>query len=222
MTLSDILKSIGNRINKDLLYMQKESDSRNQLSRLLPEYFPYNHYTIKYYDLERIVNQIMFTGANDILELGSGLSTLCIAALTKYDGSIKVHSIEHHPEWHGLMLKLIKMNNLKNIQLDLVPLKPFQEDSFSGMFFDLSNVTFKDNYDAVIIDGPPANKKELVHSRYPAIHILKRHLKKKGFFYFDDVRRKGEAECLNNWKHNLSFYRTPKHQFGNGQIFILK
>ncbi len=200
--------------------MQKESDARAQLNWLLPIYFPYSHYTIKYYDLEKIVNQVMFSGSKKILELGSGLTTLCIAKLSAFDSDIQVHCIEHNEEWIKLMQKLIKMNNLQNINIDHLPVKDFSDEGFTGRFFDLKGIML-DTYDAVIIDGPPANKKELVHSRYPAVHILKNHLKQNGFFYFDDVRRKGEADCLHHWKQKLSFSPTVKHQFGNGQIFIL-
>ena len=216
-----LLKALGNRINRDLLFMQKESDARAQLAGLLPLYFPYSHYSIKYYDLEKIINQIMFSGSKKILELGSGLSTLCMSKLSAFDSDIQIHSIEHNEEWIKLMAKLIKMNNLQNIRIDYAPVKDFTDGNFKGRFFDLDKIQL-DLYDAIIIDGPPANKKELVHSRYPAIQILKNNLKQNGFFYFDDVRRKGEADCLNNWKHTLSFYPTLKHQFGNGQIFVLK
>ena len=201
--------------------MQKESDARAQLTKLLPVYFPYNHYTIKYYDLEKIINQIMFSGAKKILELGSGLSTLCMAALKGFDENIHIHSLEHNNNWKDLMSKLITMNNLQNVRLEYVTLREFTDAGFKGRFFDLENVQLE-LYDAIIIDGPPANKKELIHSRYPAVHLLKNNLKQNGFFYFDDVHRKGESDCLIHWKHTISFQPTLKHQFGNGQIFVLK
>ena len=215
------LKSIGNRINRDLLYMQKESDARAQLSGLLPVYFPYSHYSIKYYDLEKIISQIMFSGAKRILELGSGLTTLCMAKLSAFDPEISIHSIEHNEDWIRLMQKLIRMNEMTNIDLEYVPLKDFSDGAFKGRFYDFEKKQLGE-YDSIIIDGPPANRKEWVHSRYPAIYVLKQHLKKNGFFYFDDVARKGELECLDHWTKMLSFYPGMKHQFGKGQIFILK
>jgi hypothetical protein len=76
------------------------------------------------------------------------------------------------------------------------------------------------NYDAIIIDGPPANHKQLIHSRYPAINIIQHHLTKGGFFYFDDINRKGEQDCLNAWSDIISIKKGLSHRYGKGQIYF--
>jgi hypothetical protein len=215
-----LLKSFGNKLNKDLLFYLKESRSRDHLSGFLPLYFPYSHYSIRYYDLELIVNQILFSKSKYILELGSGLSTLCLGLVGKKIPDLKIHVIEHDKEWIQLMNSLIEMNDIKCVNIEYAPLIDFKEGAFSGRFFDVSDVRFFD-YDAVIIDGPPAMKLNLMHSRYPAIHLVKKYLKSDGFFYFDDVNRKGEQDCLDAWYKMFSIRMGSRHKFGKGQIYFV-
>jgi predicted membrane-bound spermidine synthase len=188
------------------------------LSQILPVYFPYSHYSIRYYDLETIVNQIFFSNSRNVLELGSGLSTLCLGLLGKKI-PLKVHVLEHDRGWFELMQRLLEMNDINNVKMEYVSLIDFNQDGFSGRFFNLASVQL-DSYDSIIVDGPPANNPKIIHSRYPAIHLIKNHLKPDGFFYLDDIDRKGEQEILRAWSKISPFRIAFRNKYGKGQVFM--
>lgn len=100
------------------------------------------------------------------LEYGSGVSTLFLASRLK-----KLHSIEHYKHWYNKVDKLLRENNLHNVDLELIPPKqvkeipanPTKEEQkeikYGHTYFDYQKYSsrineFPDNYfDFVLIDG---------------------------------------------------------------------
>src|SRR5262245_43684104 len=56
----------------------------------------------------------------NVLECGSGLTTLILAVLVARRGK-EVHSLEHHPLWHGRVLDVLKEIGNMNVHLHLAP-----------------------------------------------------------------------------------------------------
>lgn len=78
-----------------------------------------------------------------IMELGSGLSTLCMAAA---NSNIHVHAIEHDALWLDRMTRLVKLHELTNITIHYAPLADRWYDPLMVPRMHVS---------AVVIDGPP-------------------------------------------------------------------
>jgi hypothetical protein len=77
----------------------------------------------------------------DILEFGSGLTSLAMAAANPH---IKINCMEHDPEWAKITKSCADKYNLHNINVEISSLKGgFYDDVPSG------------NYGLVVCDGPP-------------------------------------------------------------------
>lgn len=79
-----------------------------------------------------------------ILECGSGLSTLCIAAATNE----LVHAVEHSPLWASRIESLARQNGLDNILVHLTEIRDY------GAFQWFAEAPRHD-YSLVLCDGPP-------------------------------------------------------------------
>lgn len=79
-----------------------------------------------------------------ILECGSGLSTLCMAAATDQT----VHAVEHSPLWASRTESLARQNGLDNVRVHLTSIEDY------GAFQWFADVPRYD-YALVLCDGPP-------------------------------------------------------------------
>lgn len=76
----------------------------------------------------------------DIIECGSGITTLCMAVVTKN----KIISLEHDPSWLAYLQRELDKYNIKNVELVYAPIK----DRWYG-------VDKLPETDLIICDGPP-------------------------------------------------------------------
>lgn len=81
-----------------------------------------------------------------ILEMGTGLTTLCMAAANP---AVTVHALEHDAAWYNRIMEHIARLGLQNIQVHYAPLK--------DRWYDLSTVPPLSPA-LVIIDGPPRSQ----------------------------------------------------------------
>jgi predicted O-methyltransferase YrrM len=214
------IKWIGNNVNRDILQLLKENQSSINLKEVLPNYFPFSHFSMCVTDLEIVINSVFFGKSKKILECGSGLSTIAIAKFLKNDPDAKIISLEHDKEWIEIMNRLIEREGLTNIVIHYTPLIDFDIDSVKGKWYDISNVNLDSDFDMLVIDGPPSYKKGLLLSRYPAISLIQNKLKKDGMFYMDDFRRTGEVEVLKKWEQKIKLNPGKKNLYGKGQIYF--
>lgn len=214
-----ILKGLGNRLIVDNNLMTKELIAKLELIHLMPIYFPYSKYTVSYVDLNEICKSLILRNPNNILEFGSGLSTLVLSKLFCNYTNVKIFSIEHNFEWFKFMNKQIENNNLKNIKLIHSNLKKVEFESFSGNWYDLDFNKFP-NFDAILIDGPPSNSKNFPYSRFFSKDVLLDKLNHLGYIYMDDVDRDAEKKILENW-FNLGLINEVKiHKWGRGASIV--
>lgn len=83
----------------------------------------------------------------DVLEIGTGLTTLCMAAINP---NITIHALEHNAMWMTKIQSEIKRQGLENIEIHFAPLR----DYGNYKWYDADLIP-KMDFSVVLCDGPP-------------------------------------------------------------------
>jgi predicted O-methyltransferase YrrM len=177
--------------------------------------------------LLHLVNDIVINHRRKILEFGSGISTIIIGRLIKFNGlKSRVISIEHDASWVAEMRDLITLENLEEVvRIVHAPLISTQQTFPTNQWYDTSIIDRELNgvFDMVIIDGPPAWETQKKEARYQALPFVFPRLAQKSIVYLDDANRKGEQKIINRWEKefNIKFKTTGSRlaYFTQGENF---
>lgn len=180
-----------------------------------PEYFATTTSSLRFHTLAVILNDIIINKRRQIIEFGSGISTLAIANLIKKNNlDCSFISIENNEEWFQYIKSFLSRNDLqKYVKIIYAPLQKNSLALESNLWY--SDQVLKENissdykFNLAIIDGPEAWKRKIRLSRYPAVPYLINILSDEFSIYLDDANRRGEKKILNLWdkKYKLKFER---------------
>lgn len=192
----------------------QNGNSFQQISSLLDfeQYLPFSDSSLNFSSLAIVLNDIVVNDRKFIVEFGTGTSTIIIAQLIKKNKleNVKFISVEHNKEWYEFMLDFTKKLNVdKYVEIIYAELSP---SSYSLNDCDWYNegilynaLKGEESIDCILVDGPPAWKKELSLSRYPAYNFLKPLLNSNFSIFLDDTNREGEKKIISEWeKDNLT------------------
>jgi hypothetical protein len=136
-------------------------------------------------------------GRLNILECGSGLSTIVMGIVGDiYQNKIIV--LEHHKTWFHKLNEKLKELNIKSVELHFTPLKSY--DNYE--WYDISRLKNEMKYDIVICDGPPAQTKG---GRYGLLELMDKNINKKGLILLDDFMRSEEKEIVKSWVNHFTY-----------------
>jgi Methyltransferase domain len=127
-----------------------------------------------------------------VLEIGSGLTTLILAALVGRRG-IPVWTLEHHPQFFGYTEETLKRLSLKNVHLTLAPLRDYGE----FCWYDPPLDKLPQDFSLVIADGPPGDVKG---GRFGLLPVLRSHFAPGVVVLLDDAEREPEKAVLKKWE----------------------
>tara|TARA_B100000161_G_C33448203_1_gene367855 strand:+ start:71 stop:721 length:651 start_codon:yes stop_codon:yes gene_type:complete len=133
---------------------------------------------------------------NSIIELGSGLTTLILSAITKKD----FLSLENNYEFFLNTQKYLKKFKLNESNLRYSQLKDYGDFEW----YNISKLKIPNRLDLIICDGPPSTTKG---GRLGIIKILNL-LSVGGFIIMDDANRKGEQKVIKYIKKNFKEYKS--------------
>lgn len=127
-----------------------------------------------------------------ILECGSGLSTLLLAAVARQTGTL-VHSLEHNEEWRQRVIGQLAAHDLSEYSIvHKVSLQNYGEFDWYSLPESLpADITL------VVCDGPPSTT---LGGRYGALPVLRKHLGPVCNFLMDDANRADEIEIISRWR----------------------
>ena len=178
-----------------------------------PEYFAITNSSLRFHTLAVILNDIIINKHQNIIEFGSGISTLAIANLIKKNKlECNFISVEDNEEWFQYLKSFLSRNDLqKYVNIIYAPLKKNSLALENNLWY--SDETLKKNinsdfkFSLAIIDGPAAWKTKIRLSRYPAVPYLINNLSEEFSIYLDDSNRKGEKEIMSLWnqKYKMKF-----------------
>ena len=168
-----------------------------------------------------IIQKILEKKPGNILECGSGVSSLIISYLIHDKDWGNLISFEHDKEFADRTNELLKShvvsgktiiysNNLINYTIE-------NED---WKWYDISLLNPDIKFDVIIIDGPPA----FIHpkSRYPSLFLLDKYLNKGGIILLDDCLREDDNNIVKQWMTKFSNYSEEWFNTEKGTYQLVK
>jgi len=151
--------------------------------------------------LEKLVKAIEKRKPKLIVEVGSGSSTVTLAAAAKEAGA-RIVTLEHDP----LFLKRTNGMLRRYGQTAEVRLAPLED---VGSFKWYAQEAWEDleDIDVLIVDGPPGYLGP--GSRYPALPLLANRLSPGALVVLDDIQRHDECAIVDRW-HDEGFIETAQ------------
>lgn len=151
------------------------------------------------------LNEIEIHRRLQVIELGSGVSTLFLAKLLKQLGG-HLLSVDHNKEWQDLVAARC-YDCLENVTFAVAPPRKMTVEGSTFEWYDPETVRAcaRDFHaDMMVVDGPIATSCRM--ARYPAMPILHDLLSKDFTVVLDDINRREELLTASSWadKYNLS------------------
>jgi Methyltransferase domain len=190
------------------------------LAPLMATYVPWTAWSMRPGALVSLLNEIGVKRRRQVVELGSGTSTLFIArALAPLGG--RLVSIEHDEEWAAYLDTQLNNEGLSDVaKIAQVPLAAYSEahtavppeDASAAPLWRQPEIWYETEallavcpagIDMLVVDGPPAGKQEDVLVREPAVRALSTHLAPAFTLALDDADRLAEREIVARWEQQL-------------------
>jgi len=182
--------------------------------KLFPKYsfLPFTPFSLNPSTIVHIMNDILLNDRKQIVEFGTGISTIIIARFIKVNKlETEILSIDDNSSWSNFISKeLVKYNCSACVKLVVGKLKVHNQNSlekYSNKFWYNHKVvknkiaSLEKNIDCVIIDGPSTGSSKF--ARYPAIPVVSFKLSESFILFLDDVRRESEKEILFEWNKEI-------------------
>lgn len=170
---------------------------------------------------EYILQQIELRKPKNVLDVGSGTSTILLAAMSEKMG-FKVTSVENLPSTVAYLADFVEQRNMgSNLTLHQCGFKSGRYpngDSYRWYNIDLSNNA--DVFDFVIIDGPMGS----IVGRNGAIPQIANHLAGNHLIILDDSQRDHELACVAEWQKHFPNLQVdyPQECLGVARINLPK
>jgi predicted O-methyltransferase YrrM len=133
-----------------------------------------------------------------VLELGSGVSTIVIARRLQQSGGGHVTALEHQPEHAERTRAELQAQGLTAVANVVdAPLRKVSIGPGSWSWYELG-AGLPVAVDAVFVDGPPGATGSL--ARYPALPLLRDRLAPGATLFVDDGDRPDEREMVRRWQ----------------------
>jgi predicted O-methyltransferase YrrM len=142
-------------------------------------------------------------GRREVVECGSGVSTVMLARALREAGGGRLHALEHHPEWAARVRGLLARERLEEIATVFeAPLVAHPHARATCGWYDPTALDRlpATGVDLLLVDGPPAAEPGLGEARYPALPALADRLAPGAMVALDDVNRPGERAVLTAWE----------------------
>lgn len=153
-----------------------------------------------------LTDVISSSNAQNVVEFGSGTSTLWIAYALRRLGRGKVIAFDHLPEYAERTQALIDSHGLGWFaEVRLAPLKEWQTPRGVFNWYSIELEKLRGPIDVLVVDGPPQSTG--AHARYPALPVLENFLARGAKILCDDTDRRDEQEMIEYWLEENSRLR---------------
>jgi predicted O-methyltransferase YrrM len=134
-----------------------------------------------------------------VVELGSGFSTLLIAAWLKQEGEGRLISFDHQSLWAEkcrTYLRRQELDGRAEVREAALGRRRIAEESFNWYELD-GRIEDVAEIDLLIVDGPPSQPGK--RTRFPALAFFHDRLSKSASIFVDDGNRSGERAMVEAW-----------------------
>jgi predicted O-methyltransferase YrrM len=168
-------------------------------------YLPWTEGAIRPAALVAVLNEITFAERREIVELGSGISSIVVGRLLAERGG-KLTAVEHDPEWAQIVRSQIVRERLGDvIEVIVAPLEPHAASWSGAPWYSSEAVALlPDSISLLMVDGPPGYGEGMSHSRYPAMPALADRIPVGGMVFLDDAGREPEREIVARWSEEFT------------------
>jgi predicted O-methyltransferase YrrM len=148
-----------------------------------------------------------------VLELGSGVSTIVMAARLEAVGGGRLVALEHDPAYAAETRRNLALHGLDGVATVLdAPLSTLRvgEEEWSWYTLPEEGLPAPASVDLLLVDGPPGATGHL--ARYPALPLLAPRLAPGATIVVDDADRPDEREMARRWQSErpgLSLQHLP-------------
>ena len=158
-------------------------------------------------DLARIlVLELLQKKPQNLMELGSGASTILIAACLRGLGRGKLWSIEQGEEDGRRSLENLRLHGLTEwAEMVVAPLRHIELSGESWMWYDVDKLPATGKLDLLLIDGPSYPPKRGM--RYPAIPVLSSRLSDDAVVIVDDAGDALARHQIDRWLQAFPGFR---------------
>lgn len=145
-----------------------------------------------------LARQVLLRQPRVVVEYGSGVSTLVMAAAIKKNGAGKLISLDHDPIYAQQTRDLLRENDLDQFaEVRDAPLRAGAGADPSVEWYSAGAMTDIPAVDLVFVDGPPGRRG--VNVRGQVLPLLWPRLAPGGTIVFDDARRTEERAAVLDW-----------------------
>lgn len=171
--------------------------------------------------LQQIARHALERKPEVVVECSSGTSTVVLARCMQLNGSGKVYSMEHDPEYAQATRNQLARHGLSGWATVLdAPLRSHEIKGEAWPWYTEGVLPADCQIDMLTIDGPPMNTRAL--ARYPAGPILFPRLRAHAAVFLDDSMRPDEKKILETWRDEYPDLRQASMACEKGCTVLLK
>jgi len=159
-------------------------------------YLPWTTGSMRPAGLVAVCNEIVRGARTQIVECGSGVSTVLLARLLRERRAGGLVALEHDPHWAGVVQDQLQRESLDTIARVLHA--PLDGEPPWYTLAGLHDV--QDAVDLLIVDGPPAFDPGHGTRREPALPRFDERLVDGATVILDDIVRPGERQVIASWE----------------------
>ena len=172
--------------------------------------------------LRALVDEIFLSKPKNVIEFGSGVSTVVLGRALQRVGGGHLWSIEHDPGYAAESRANVARHGIGD-QVTVIdaPLTPLSLRGWEGRWYQREALPVTDGFDLVVVDGPPFSTSEC--ARYPAIPLLFDKMTTGAAIFLDDANRAQEKETVKRWRSEhptLSTRQAPECE--KGLVILVK
>lgn len=220
-TVRDEVVSVRSHITSETADLLRQTEALLQLiprvnstTRRLP---PSGGWAMSADGLLLLSDLVLQRQPRNILELGSGSSTIWMGLFAKQCGS-KLTTVEHDNHYADETARLIKDFGLEDtVNLRLAELTEIRMNGRDAMWYDPQALEGLDGIDMLVVDGPP--KATGPEARLPALSMLVDSLAPNCTVILDDMHRKEEQTIFSRWQEAYPDFKP--HETSSPRIGVL-
>jgi predicted O-methyltransferase YrrM len=176
------------------------------------------HWTASPDFLEILFDEIVEQRPSTIVELGSGASTLVVAAALRQNRAGYLRSIDHDEAFATITQRnLIRLDLADVVRVKVAQLEFQDINGQSCLWYNLNDQDLPDVIDFLIVDGPP---EPIVGEggRLPVVAKLFDRIAENGFVIFDDANRPGEQRFLEEVERSQPGFEKIRYSAEKGAV----
>ena len=164
-----------------------------------------------------LIKDILEKTPENVVEVGSGISTLLTAYALEINGKGFIWSLEHDRAFAESTQSMLRAHKLEHrVKIITVDLTKLNLENWNGYWYDTEviNKVLPESIDYLTVDAPPQKTGEL--ARYPAVPVLSERLSESAVILLDDAKRDDEVKITQRWQEEGFTKNACNYDIGNG------